>query len=154
MITLQRAAFALRDSLPPHGSHTTLSHSSLGSVPCPHTLPDPAPLLGPQPIPAPIPPSCAPLAPPPRVARHIAPLTLPCWVSVPETGRGAVFCAPWLAQGEKKAELCRCVRAKVGALRGGAGGVDVARHASWLVRNGERCVGRERVNVERQGLSG
>ena len=51
--------------------------------------------------------------------------------------------------------LCRCVRAKGGALRGGAGGVDVARHASWLVRNGERdsgvreekCVGHERVNA-------
>ena len=70
--------------------------------------------------------------------------------------RAAFFCAPWLAQGEKKAVLCRCVRAKGGALRGGAGGVDVARHASWLVRNGERdsgvreekCVGHERVNEE------
>ena len=62
------------------------------------------------------------------------------------------FVRPGLHKGKKKAVSCRRVRAKVGALQGGAGGVDVACHGLCTMGRGtvvreERCVGRERVNV-------
>ena len=62
------------------------------------------------------------------------------------------FVHPGLHKGEKKAVSCQHVRAKVGALRGGASGVDIACHGLCTMGRGtvvreERCVGCERVNV-------
>ena len=59
---------------------------------------------------------------------------------------------PGLHKGEKKAVSCQHVRVKVGALQGGAGGVDVTRHGLCTMGKGtvvreERCVGREHVNM-------
>ena len=138
----------------PHRSYTTPLHSSSGSVLC-HTLPDQAPLLGPQPIPAPIPAqSRAARTTACHVARRLAPLTIPCWVAAPEEMKRCRPLCALACAGEKQG--CVVSRDVVPACQGGGRGhcmVVAVVWTSWLVRNEGRewdSERRERCEMTRE----
>ena len=126
----------------PHGSYTTSPHSSLGSMLCLHTLPEQAPLLGPQPIPAQLRATHTTTC---HVARCLAPLTLPCWVAASEEMKRCHPVCALACAGEKQG--CVMSHDIMPACQGRGRGhcmVVAVVWTSWLVCNEGRERGSER----------